>query len=128
MDVVAAALVRGGRVLAARRSRPAAVAGGWEFPGGKVEPGESESAALARECQEELGIAVAIGDRLGEAVGARIRLVLYTAYVSSGEPVAGETHDALRWLGRDQLREVDWLPIDAELLPLVAELLINRAR
>ena len=56
--VVGAALLDKGRVLAARRSAPPEVAGGWEFPGGKVNPGESEREALVRECREELGVEV----------------------------------------------------------------------
>jgi 8-oxo-dGTP diphosphatase len=123
MDVVAAALVRGGRVLAARRSRPSPLAGGWEFPGGKVERGESEAEALVRECHEELGVDVSVGLRLGAAEDGRIRLVLYAARPDGGEPTVDADHDALRWLARAELDDVAWLPIDAELVPLVAELL-----
>jgi 8-oxo-dGTP diphosphatase len=120
VHVVGAAIIRDGRVLAARRVRPAAVAGGWEFPGGKVEDGESEPAALARECREELGIAIAVGERLAEAVDDRIRLVVYAAALVAGEPRPLDDHDELRWLTAAELDEVAWLPIDRELLPLVA--------
>jgi 8-oxo-dGTP diphosphatase len=120
VHVVGAAIIRDGRVLAARRVRPAAVAGGWEFPGGKVEDGESEPAALARECREELGIAIAVGERLAEAVDDRIRLVVYAAALVGGEPRPLDDHDELRWLTAAELDEVAWLPIDRELLPLVA--------
>jgi 8-oxo-dGTP diphosphatase len=120
VHVVGAAIIRDGRVLAARRVRPAAVAGGWEFPGGKVEDGESERAALARECREELGIAIAVGERLAEAVDDRIRLVVYAAALVGGEPRPLDDHDELRWLTAAELDEVAWLPIDRELLPLVA--------
>ena len=57
--VVAAAIVRDGRVLAARRTQPANVAGRWELPGGKVDPGETPEQALVRELREELGIETA---------------------------------------------------------------------
>lgn len=120
--VVAAAVVRGGRVLAARRSRPDDVAGGWEFPGGKVEPGESEPAAVARELAEELGLRAVAGARLGEVTDGRIRLVLFAAG-SPDEPVAGADHDALRWLAAEELDDVPWLPIDRDLLPAVRALL-----
>ena len=117
--VVGAALVDGtGRVLAARRADRA---GGWEFPGGKVEPGESEPAALARECREELGVAVAVDRRVGPDVpvaGGRWVLRVWTARVTAGEPVAGE-HAELRWLAPDELDTVDWLPADR---PVVAAL------
>jgi 8-oxo-dGTP diphosphatase len=121
--VVGAALVRDGRVLAARRSRPARLAGGWECPGGKVEPGESDAAALARELREELVVEVAVGARLGAAEDGSIRLTLYAATLAAGEPRPIADHDELRWLGPDELPSVAWLPIDAELLPAVAALL-----
>jgi 8-oxo-dGTP diphosphatase len=121
--VVGAAIVRDGRVLAARRARPTAVAGGWEFPGGKVEADESEPAAVAREVAEELAVTVEVGARLGEATDERIRLVLYAATMPTGEPRAGADHDALRWLAAGELDALDWLPVDRELLPAVGRLL-----
>ena len=66
--VVGAAIVRERRVLAARRRTPANLAGLWEFPGGKVEPGEAELAAVVRECREELGVSVAVEGQLGRAL------------------------------------------------------------
>ena len=68
--VVAAALIRDRTVLAARRRRP----DGWEFPGGKVEPGEADGQALRRECSEELGVEVAVGPWRGAATGGGGRL------------------------------------------------------
>jgi 8-oxo-dGTP diphosphatase len=121
--VVGAALVRDGRVLAARRSQPARHAGGWEFPGGKVEPGESDEQALARELREELGVEVVVGARLGEVADAALRLVVYPATVVSGEPQPLEDHDQLRWLDASELDDVAWLPIDEALLPAVRTLL-----
>ncbi|MDD7930862.1 NUDIX domain-containing protein [Actinomycetospora straminea] len=121
--VVGAALVRDGRVLAARRTRPAAAAGRWELPGGAVEPGEDEATALARELHEELALAVVVGDRLGPEVplpGERVLRIRVCA--SAGEPTALE-HDALRWLGPDELDDVDWLDSDRAVLPALADLL-----
>src|SRR3954468_18040154 len=66
--IVAAVIITDGRVLACERSAPPEVAGRWEFPGGKVEPGETDEAALARECVEELGVRVEVGDRVGPDV------------------------------------------------------------
>lgn len=66
--VVAGAVFRGASVLVAQRLRPPELAGRWELPGGKVAAGESESAALARELAEELGIDVTVGGRLGDDV------------------------------------------------------------
>ena len=116
--VVGAAVLDGeGRVLAARRVRPA----GWEFPGGKVEAGESEPAALARELREELGVEVAVGERIGPdmPVGdGRWILRVWTARVLVGKPAVTE-HAELRWLGADELDSVDWLAADR---PIVAAL------
>jgi 8-oxo-dGTP diphosphatase len=121
--VVAAAIVRDGYVLAARRSRPDHLAGRWEFPGGKVEAGESDVGALLRECREELSVALSIADRLGEARNGDLRLVLYLATIDGGEPAAGIDHDELRWLSATELGDIDWLPIDRELLDAVRAVL-----
>ena len=120
--VVGAAIVRECRVLAARRRTPANLAGLWEFPGGKVEPGESESAAVVRECREELGISVAVERPLGRApIGEYIELVLYAATLTQGQPTSSATHDLLRWLAMDELATVQWLEPDEKLLDAVAE-------
>jgi 8-oxo-dGTP diphosphatase len=121
--VVGAAIVRGGRVLAARRSAPAVVAGGWEFPGGKVEPGESEMDALVRECREELGVAIRVGALLGAVAQDGLVLRVYRASLLAGEPVPLQDHDELRWLEAHEVREVPWLPADMPLLPAVCEAL-----
>jgi 8-oxo-dGTP diphosphatase len=118
MLVVVGAVLRdgAGRVLAARRATPP----GWEFPGGKVEPGESEPAALARELREELGVVAEVGERVGPDVPMPGGYVLrvWTARVTAGEPTRLE-HAELRWLAPDELGAVDWLPAD---LPVVAAL------
>lgn len=122
--VVGAAIVRAGRVLAARRSAPAAIAGGWEFPGGKVEVGESDAAALRRECLEELGVDVRIGALLGEAViRPGLELRLHRCELVTGEPRPLQDHDELRWLTGGELEGLDWLPADRPLLAVVAPLL-----
>ena len=120
--VVGAAIVRGGRVLAARRSAPAALAGAWEFPGGKVEPGESPAAALARECREELGVQIAVGELLGSAdVAPGIVLHVHVAELIAGEPQPLQDHDELRWLAADELDDVSWLPADRPVLGALRE-------
>lgn len=120
--VVAAALVRDGRVLACRR-RPSLARGGlWELPGGKVEPGEADAHALARELQEELGLLVSVGEVLAESLhdygDIAIRLVAL-ACAGDGEPLLRD-HDAVRWLAADELHTVTWAPADLPLLDAVA--------
>ncbi|MEO8889379.1 MAG: (deoxy)nucleoside triphosphate pyrophosphohydrolase [Jatrophihabitantaceae bacterium] len=123
--VVAAAIVRAGRVLAARRSAPADLAGRWEFPGGKLEPGESEAGALARECREELGVQIAVGPLIAEGpIHPRLVLRLYAAAVVSGEPGPLQDHAELRWLATADLDALDWLPADRSLLASVRPLLV----
>ena len=121
--VVGAAIVRAGRVLAARRSAPAAVVGGWEFPGGKVEPGESETDALVRECREELGVEIRVGALLGTVAQDSFVLRVYRAVLLAGEPLPLQDHDELRWLAADEAPAVAWLPADLPLLPAVCEAL-----
>jgi 8-oxo-dGTP diphosphatase len=120
--VVGAAIVADGLVLAAQRDRPPAAAGRWEFPGGKVEPGEDERVALARECREELAAGIVVGGRLGPdlvlANGWVLRLYL-ARLVPGAEPVAGE-HRAIRWVSADRLGRLDWLPADRIVLPGLA--------
>lgn len=123
--VVAAAIVRKGSLLAAQRSGPASMRGRWELPGGKVDPGESDEAALVRECGEELGAVVRPLRRLGgdapfpqrpDAPPAVLRVWL--CELVEGEPRALE-HLELRWLGADGLTGVDWLPAD---LPFIDDI------
>jgi 8-oxo-dGTP diphosphatase len=111
-EVVAAALIRGDRVLAAQRAHPPSLAGRWEFPGGKVEPGETRQWALARECKEELGLDVIVGDEIGTAElpdGALLVLLQATARGTDDEPSPLE-HRQLRWVDADEAAVLDWLP------------------
>jgi 8-oxo-dGTP diphosphatase len=119
-SVVGAAVLRGGRVLAARRTAPAAAAGRWEFPGGKVEPGETPEAALVREVREELGCLVGVDGWLRGTVpvGDHHALAIAVVRLVDGEPEPVE-HDRVCWLGPDELGAVDWLEPDR---PFLAEL------
>ena len=132
VQVVGAALVDGDRVLVAQRSG-GPYDGFWEFPGGKVEPGESQLTALGRECAEELGVVVEAGAFLGEVpldgvVGGGPRgastMRVWAARIVSGEPVAHE-HAALRWVTVDELDDVEWIAADRPLLPAVRTLLTH---
>ena len=127
--IAAAAVVRDGAVLAGRRVGPPAVRGGWEFPGGQVEPGEAAEQAAVRELREELGVEVALTGTLGTVtIRPGMPMTVFTATLTSGEPVPTGSHDALRWLDADELDEVRWLPADRPLLPRLARLLRSGAR
>lgn len=126
--VVGVALVRAGRVLAARRASPPATAGRWEFPGGKVEAGEYADAAAVREIREELGCGITVTGWLDPEVAIRPGLLLRVAVAElvDGEPVPADgEHDAVLWLRADQLDDVDWLPADRPFAGAVAQLLVG---
>jgi 8-oxo-dGTP diphosphatase len=127
--VVGAALVddltRPTRILAARR-HATTHAGGWEFPGGKVEPGEAPLAALHRELREELDLPVTVGRELrgpmpdgAWPISDSWRIRVWLAEPSRVEIRPGGAHDAVRWLAADELYSVNWLPADD---PIVASL------
>ncbi|MFT7520697.1 MAG: 8-oxo-dGTP diphosphatase [Kiritimatiellia bacterium] len=119
MRVVAGAIVRGDQVLVAQRSQRMKLPGCWELPGGKVETGESDAVALARELHEELGVSVEVGDLLGESSLPPLHLVAYVCTLIEGQLTAHE-HSALRWMHADELHELGWAPADIPLLDDVA--------
>ena len=135
IDVVAAVIVddldRPTRLLAARRSAPEALAGRWEFPGGKVEPDEEPLAALRRELTEELGVAVAVGAELpGPDGGAwpitsKHRMRVWFAGLRAGTPQPLEDHDELRWLTAAELGDVPWLDGDVQIVAALADHLVR---
>ncbi|MEU3978627.1 (deoxy)nucleoside triphosphate pyrophosphohydrolase [Streptomyces sp. NPDC026672] len=126
--VVGAALLDDGRLLAARRSAPPELAGRWELPGGKVEPGETPEAALERELREELGVEAEITERVPGEWPLRAPYVLrvFTARLRPGSaaPAPLQDHDALRLLAPDEVWSVDWLDQD---MPAVREVAARMA-
>jgi 8-oxo-dGTP diphosphatase len=109
-------IVVGGRVLACRRAAHKADAGRWEFPGGKIEPGESVEQALVREIREELGVDIVVTGELttdDTAVGDRVvRLTCLRAEVTGSVPAASTDHDELRWVAPEDLPGLDWADPD----------------
>jgi 8-oxo-dGTP diphosphatase len=126
--VVATALLRDGAVLAAQRTRPPELAGRWELPGGRVEPGESEPAAVARELREELGADVRATGRLGTDLPlADVLLRVHTAELEPGSPEPQPLeHAALRWVAANDVPGVDWVAADRAVAADLVELLRKR--
>lgn len=112
------------KLLAARRTAPPEFAGMWEFPGGKVEPGESHEQALHRELAEELGVTVGLGAELhcptsdGWPLTASAAMRVWLAELNEGTPEPLEDHDLLHWveLAGPDILELHWIPAD---LPIV---------
>lgn len=113
-------------LLAARRATPASLAGRWEFPGGKVDAGESPEEALHRELREELGVRVGLGPELagpdggGWRLSARYVMRLWLVEVVSGVPEPLVEHDELRWLPSGQWLDVPWLDADVRIVEALA--------
>ena len=122
-------LAEPGRLLVARRTAPPQFAGMWEFPGGKVESGETGEQALHRELLEELGVSVRLGAELdsgsagGWPLNERAAMRVWFAELLDGDPHPLQDHDELRWINlrnRDEVLGLPWIPAD---LPIVEALL-----
>lgn len=115
INVVGAAILENGRVLAARRGPSMTLANYWEFPGGKIEAGEASATALRRELQEELGCTVAVGAHLEttnyDYPFGRVTLTVFWAEIEAGTPAVSE-HSELRWCTPEELSTLDWAPAD----------------
>lgn len=130
VQVSAAILLRNGLILACQRAAHQAHPGKWEFPGGKREAGESIEACMARELDEELGIAATVGPELWRATHtypgrATVELVFFRIDRFSGEPVNRVFAD-MRWLPVERLGELDFLAADLELIARLPDLLAAR--
>ena len=121
VQVVAAVLHEGNRVFATQRGY-GDWKDGWEFPGGKTEPGETARQALRREIQEELETEIEVEDLLGtveyDYPGFHLSMQCFWCRIVEGSPVLKE-HEAARWLDETHLDRVDWLSADREILGAV---------
>ncbi len=120
-------------LLAARRSVPVSLAGRWEFPGGKVDPGEGPEEALHRELREELGVRVRLGaevvapageprDRVGWVLGETYVMRVWLAVLVDGTPEPLVEHDRLVWLPRGAWHSVPWLDADVPIVDALVSL------
>ena len=124
-QIVAAAIIESGRLLAARRCT-GRFTGQWEFPGGKVEPGEDDRTALLRELREELAVTGRVGRQVGGdwplAAGHTMRVYVVTLDAGQ-EPRCLEGCDALRWVGAAEAPSLSWIPADRPIVAAVQRLL-----
>ena len=123
IEVVAAVIVDGeDRILATQRGY-GDMKDGWEFPGGKMEAGETPQQALRREIAEELAVDIEVGDLLGtvewDYPKFHLTMHCYWCRVMDGKQLSLLEHEASRWLTRNQLWSVEWLPADCEVVRLI---------
>ena len=122
IKVVAAIIFHENKIFATQRGY-GEFEGGWEFPGGKVEPGETPQEALAREIMEELDTQIEVGELLDtveyDYPKFHLSMDCFLCTIKSGHLVLKE-HEAARWLTRETLDSVDWLPADQSLIGMLA--------
>ncbi|GKU25365.1 (deoxy)nucleoside triphosphate pyrophosphohydrolase [Clostridium folliculivorans] len=121
-EVTAAIIIKNQMILIAQRGKDEKEEGMWEFPGGKIEIGETEEQCLKREIKEELDIEIEVGDFLGESIydysHGQIKLLAYFAQVIRGE-IKLTVHSAIRWVAIEEIDEFNFAPAD---IPLVKKL------
>lgn len=124
-EVVAALIWDQGKFMICQRPPHKARGLLWEFPGGKVEPGECKEDALIRECREELDVTVEVGDVFMQVVheypDITIRLTLYNCRIIAGTPKLLE-HVAINWIKPSQIPEYDFCPADQEILERIMKI------
>lgn len=127
VNVVAAVIRQGDRILATQRGY-GEFKDGWEFPGGKIEPGEQPEEALKREIQEELQAIIEIDDYLGSVEydypTFHLSMSCYMCSLVSDEVTLLE-HESMKWLTADTIDSVDWLPADKPMTEKIKEILLG---
>jgi 8-oxo-dGTP diphosphatase len=126
IKVVAAVVELDGKYLACRRGASKSLPGKWEFPGGKVELGETFEGAAIREILEELAVTIEVESFLGLSItdqgSITIELHAYLAKLVGSKPVGSQDHDTLMWCTVEELSKLDWAPADIPIVALVANL------
>ena len=122
VDVVGAVILRDGEILCAQRGADSSLAGKWEFPGGKIERGETPRDALEREIAEELHCTVLVGEKVTTTTHeydfAIVNLTTFYCQLIEGSPQLTE-HAAFIWLHPPQLDSLDWAPADLPAVELI---------
>lgn len=126
VKVVAAVIRRGNKIFATQRGY-GEYKDGWEFPGGKVEPGESPRDALVREIREELDADITVGDKIVtvnlDYTDFYLSMDCFWASLNEGEQLKLLEHEAARWLSSDELDSVEWLPADVKVVEAIRKAL-----
>ena len=121
---VVAAIIRDGNKVFATQRGYGDYKDGWEFPGGKIEPGETPPQALVREIKEELDTDIAVGDYLTtieyDYPTFHLNMQCFWCRIADGTPVLKE-HEAARWLGSEDIESMAWLPADLTIIPLIKD-------
>ncbi|MCL6605302.1 MAG: (deoxy)nucleoside triphosphate pyrophosphohydrolase [Paenibacillus sp.] len=126
IHVVGAVIIENEKILCAQRGAAKAMAYKWEFPGGKVEEGETPQAALKREINEEMNCMIEIGEAIETTVYEYdfgfVHLSTFYCHLISGKPALTE-HVAIRWLPAHELMSLDWAPADIPAVEKIQEML-----
>lgn len=126
VKVVAAVIRRGNKIFATQRGY-GEYKDGWEFPGGKVEPGETPGDALVREIREELDADITVGDKIVtvnlDYTDFYLSMDCFWASLNEGEQLKLLEHEAARWLSCDELDSVEWLPADVKVVEAIRKAL-----
>ncbi|MBO8127428.1 MAG: (deoxy)nucleoside triphosphate pyrophosphohydrolase [Firmicutes bacterium] len=123
-EVTAAIIEKNGKILIAQRATGGSEVGGWEFPGGKIEPGETPEECLARELWEEFGIKVQVGEFFTDTIynygGGSIHLLAYWVHWNGKEELELRVHETVQWVEPGELLRYRLLPAD---VPIAQEIL-----